>query len=302
MIDINYLWNFEEPKDVKWDPFPLYFLKIKNGRFVLVPELQLTMQGVGLDHNAYNKLPLCTNGNAQGRFVKTELIQTRSKRLSLESDWAIPRDSMTQFKDLEDRIWVPYDCRYSFFSYSDLISCISQNITHIHVYGDSNIRRSLKALTTGGAWCNTLYNPASRECECSDQGKVAVPYLTDALFVNFFPKVAGSANVSILYERVNGFYSQQASFDKILKEAHLQESLAKFGQNVSADVVIFNLGKVNNQTDDKVNWDAGFFKWKDFQENISKIIQSIKELYGHTPLIFRTGQYFSGRKFKNIFI
>jgi hypothetical protein len=45
-----------------------------------------------------------------------------------------------------------------------------------------------------------------------------------------------------------------------------------------------------------VDWEAAFFKWEDFRLNVLKIVTAMKTTYDGVPLIFRTGQYFSGRK------
>ena len=219
-------------------------MKVKGSQFIAVDNLILTVEGPKLDFKSYHDLPICDNGNANGRWIKSSIIEDKKAQRKSSSYNTAPRDSMTYFKDPEDRVWVPYNCRYVLMSYSEFTSCMSKSNNHLHFYGDSNMRRALKAITTGGAWCNTLYDPNSHECECSDQDKVQVPYMDESQTVNYFGNVAGSSGFSILFERVNGFQSQQGSFDQILNASHLAESFNKFGLKEirKPDAVIFNLG------------------------------------------------------------
>lgn len=246
-LDINYLWNFEVAEDVKWDPFPLRILELKGSEFQVKDMLKLSIKGPKLTPISYLNLPICKNGNSPGRWVKSFMIEDKNQKSS-SSDWSAPRDSTTHFKDPEGRVWVPYDCRYIPFSYSDFTTCLAKANTHLHIYGDSNIRRALKAITTAGAWCNTLYDPDSWECQCSDQGRVAVPYFNDLNQVNYFEKVAGAPGFSIFYEKVTGFPSQQGPFDQILNESHIIQSFAEAGGRTyqAPAAVIFNLGRRNN--------------------------------------------------------
>lgn len=209
--------------------------------------LKLSIHGEKFNPNSYRNLPICKNGNSPGRWVKATMIEDKRQEGPSFSDWSSARDDTTEFKDPEGRVWVPYDCRYVPFSYSEFKSCLSKANTHLHMYGDSNIRRALKAITTAGAWCNTLYDADSHDCQCSDQGRVAVPNFNDLKEVNYFAKVAGSSGFSIFYEKVTGFPSEQGPFDKILNISHITQSFANAGGKDyrAPTAVIFNLGKLH---------------------------------------------------------
>jgi hypothetical protein len=242
ILDINYLWNFEVKEDVFWNPFPLRILELEN-QYKIVDKLKIRIKGSSI---VYQMLPLCTNGDSEGRWVKSSFVESESSHNLSLTDWSTPRDSSTVYQSPEGKIWVPYNCRYRPISYSEFTSCLSKSDTLLHVYGDSNIRRALKAITTGGAWCNTLYDPTSWDCQCTDQGRDPVPYLDDNEDVVYFPNVAGAKRFTMLYQKVRGFFNQRGPFDQILNATNVSESLSKFGikEFRKPTAVIYNIGMI----------------------------------------------------------
>jgi hypothetical protein len=53
-----------------------------------------------------------------------------------------------------NKYWAPYDCRYRRFSYELFNRCMSREYSRgMEIFGDSNIRRSLKKFVSHGQWC-----------------------------------------------------------------------------------------------------------------------------------------------------
>lgn len=233
-------------EDVFWNPFPLRILELVDStKYKIIDKFKISIKGASITPKYFKMLPLCKNGNSPGRWVSSSLVESKSDFSSYATDWSTSRDSSTFYQNPEGKIWVPYDCRYQPFSYYEFSSCLSKSNSHLHFYGDSNIRRALKAITTGGAWCNTLYDPSSWPCECSDQGKVTVPYLKDDGDASYIGKVAGAKGFSIFYQRVRGFFDGQGPFDQILNISHVKESLTKLGKEYrKPTAVVFNLGRI----------------------------------------------------------
>jgi hypothetical protein len=224
------------------------FLKRNENKLVPVEEISISVAGLKLDAAAYDQLPLCENGNMTGRWVVTSLIQSVTSIPNLSKVWKTPRDSLTHFQDDEGKIWLPYDCKYRPLSYSEFTACLAESNSHLHFYGDSNIRRSLKAISTGGAWCTSMYDPSSKVCNCEDymRSSARVPYLDESQKINYFPSVAGNMNASIYYYKLGGFkYEVNATaFGNKLSRKTQEENLKKSDVKEirKPDAVILNLG------------------------------------------------------------
>lgn len=180
---------------------------------------------------------MCKNGNATGRWVKLGLEEKEFTKPRF--DWS-PRDSLTHFKDSQGRFWAPYNCKYLPISYTEFSQCMSRTKSSLHFYGDSNIRRPLKVMATGGSWCHTMMDPSSRECNCEDYGNRPAFYIDDGPDVNFVPIMSGQSNFSSYWLRVNGFsYDGYSDFPEKLES--YQSDINKYEiQNPRA--MIFNLG------------------------------------------------------------
>jgi hypothetical protein len=250
MLDINHLWNIEDKNNIFWNPFPLKFLRFEEkSNFSLSDSYTVTIKGTQMNSKLFADLPVCKNGNALGRWVRGSLVETHHNQSvnMLKNDWTTFRDSSTHFQDAEGKIWIPYDCKYLPISYTQFTNQLSKSNAHLHFYGDSNIRRPLKAFSTRGAWCTTMNNPFSIECTCEDHARasVSIPQLNDNSDPNYVFNVGGSANVSLYWLRVDGFsYDNSPDFSEKLSHQSQTSYHATLGvSKVQTPLaVIFNLG------------------------------------------------------------
>lgn len=87
-------------------------------------------------------LPLCNSTHHPGRW----LSWPQENKKDLKKVSGLTRDG---------KYWAPYDCRYRHLSYEAFNRCTSKKYSRgIDLYGDSNIRRSIKKFLSHGQWCN----------------------------------------------------------------------------------------------------------------------------------------------------
>ncbi|KAJ2626801.1 hypothetical protein IW137_005831, partial [Coemansia sp. RSA 1287] len=110
----------------------------------------------------YMELPLCTDLDVEGRWVSSDA-------LSFNTDLVPPPDD-------HGRVWLPYTCRLRRIEYGEFMQCLKQQYPLMHWYGDSNLRRVLKKLTTRGAWCGTSDEHQTRTCICEDYKEEFTPF------------------------------------------------------------------------------------------------------------------------------
>ncbi|KAI9243513.1 hypothetical protein BY458DRAFT_530597 [Sporodiniella umbellata] len=86
------------------------------------------------------ELPLCKGSDHSGRWLPWPKAYRKSNNvLSLSH---------------AQKYWAPYDCRYRYVSYEEFNRCVSHKYSRgMDMYGDSNIRRSLKKFISHGQWC-----------------------------------------------------------------------------------------------------------------------------------------------------
>ncbi|EPB89707.1 hypothetical protein HMPREF1544_03507 [Mucor circinelloides 1006PhL] len=90
-------------------------------------------------------LPLCKGFNNPGRWLP---FPKNSSQLS--------DDALAQVSGLtrDGKYWAPYSCRLRHLSYEQFNRCASKKYARgINLYGDSNIRRSIKKFLSHGQWC-----------------------------------------------------------------------------------------------------------------------------------------------------
>lgn len=86
-------------------------------------------------------LPLCKGFNHPGRWLPfpDNATEMQNKVLGLTRD---------------NKYWAPYECRYRHLSYEQFNRCAAKKYPRgLDLYGDSNIRRSIKKFMSHGQWC-----------------------------------------------------------------------------------------------------------------------------------------------------
>ncbi|KAI8063264.1 FAM72 protein-domain-containing protein [Gongronella butleri] len=65
-----------------------------------------------------------------------------------------PRMKMIVGLDRHGKFWAPYACRFRRMEHADFYTCLANQYQgKVAIYGDSNMRRSIKSFMTEGKWC-----------------------------------------------------------------------------------------------------------------------------------------------------
>ncbi|RUS14908.1 hypothetical protein BC937DRAFT_93168 [Endogone sp. FLAS-F59071] len=111
--------------------------------------------------NHFN-LPFCTRADHQGRWLN---LHDLPRHIRDEADPAgLGPDGF---------FWAPYTCQMRRFSYPEFYRCLMRRYPIVHWFGDSNSRRSIKKIVTGGDWCSPQDRrrrgeASQRACRCDD--------------------------------------------------------------------------------------------------------------------------------------
>jgi hypothetical protein len=226
---------------VHWDPVPIHFVEIKADSLPKIldtsPVIRVTSPEK-MTPKIYNKLPYCTRGDHPGRWVKlkavTQSLSYKEPYLdfsSAQTSFQPPIDFMTHYQDRLGHIWLPFDCKYRSLSYTQFKHCLAHNNQEVlHFWGDSNVRRALKALSTNGAWCNTWYDPASPECNCYDWN-FGVPQMDPHYPVNKLYSLGGLRNTSVFFYTWQGLLPYGPNWKYDMEKERLQDLLKDFSND-----------------------------------------------------------------------
>ena len=196
--------------------------------------MQVEALGHKITIQDYQNLPFCNRGDHPGRWIKKYLIEApKTPAIGLDVS---PADALTSFVDEEDRYWLPYTCRYRPISYTSFKTCLAKRHHMLHFWGDSNVRRSLKAITTGGAWCNTWYDPNTPECQCYDWHRPVHQFNPDK-HINFFETVAGTKDASLFFYSWQGILPWGPNWKYDMQKSRLKTTLANFTANTHKDAM-----------------------------------------------------------------
>ncbi|KAI8904647.1 hypothetical protein DFJ77DRAFT_552191 [Powellomyces hirtus] len=295
----DYLWNYEVSEHVFWAPSSLPIL-INRHSLQHLPQLRLTTAPEThpqLTHQSYSALPPCGNGNHRGRWVPAaHLDPTPSLRMHVPRDGEEITDEMPLLlKSYSDRVWVPYSCRYHARTYAVWKDrCIAPRHPFIHMFGDSNIRRGVKAFASGGRWCKDWYEENSPACQCTDW-HLDIDGLQPDRPDNVLT-VAGGNDEPALDEAYvytflwKGLNSWGPDWNMALNASDQRIRIAAINQHLAdrpPTVVIVSL----------TNWDAAYGSYAEFSESLPIFIELLRKTYYDRgiPLVWRAGQYFGGR-------
>ncbi|KAI9250787.1 hypothetical protein BY458DRAFT_524303 [Sporodiniella umbellata] len=256
-------------------------------------------------------LPLCETADSPGRWLP---LPTNSTGLL-----AVSRHG---------KYWAPYTCRYRQITYEQFNRCISTRYPQgIDIYGDSNMRRSIKKFVSHGQWCKDwekhLENPlvpeekkptlaSKRQSYASPQEyRFLVPEQTRSCYCEDFwephwntewfspgarrsyleientPAQSAKVDTSWGKSRHDKFKISSYKWDGL---THLNEpgwEVAVDENREISDLAIFSLG----------NWDSAFSTLDLYLERVHRLLDQIETHYqpNKTLIIYRTSQYFCCR-------
>ncbi|KAI8330926.1 hypothetical protein BD560DRAFT_416117 [Blakeslea trispora] len=134
-------YNFEFGPVTPYQPSALPVFPAGSERFQVTDRRPLLLS----DRDAWMahmRLPLCQGMDHPGRWLPLPQNLTQSER------------ARTVGTLRNNKYWAPFDCRYRHLSYEAFNRCLSKRYTEgMDLYGDSNIRRSIKKFLSHGQWC-----------------------------------------------------------------------------------------------------------------------------------------------------
>ncbi|KAG1457186.1 hypothetical protein G6F56_006666 [Rhizopus delemar] len=139
-------YNFEYGPVTPYNPVDLPIIP-SNSDIIIVGDSQEGTEQIAENLlKEHLQLPLCKRSDHPGRWLPwPEAHKKENSVLGLT---------------YSSKYWAPYDCRYRPISYEEFNRCASHKYGRgMDMYGDSNIRRSLKKFISHGQWCKNWQTP-----------------------------------------------------------------------------------------------------------------------------------------------
>ncbi|KAI9315586.1 hypothetical protein BX666DRAFT_1957204 [Dichotomocladium elegans] len=174
---------------------------------------------------------------------------------------AFPRAAYDRFEDtqsdysVDQRVYVPDTCRLRSLSPVQVTECL--DLKTIHVWGDDQIKRNIKAFVSNDQWCRTT-NDDDNGCGCNDDWDLSP-----------------TGNVTMMYSALDSIYNTNWRDDMQTRTAEMPE----------ADVVILGVG--NQEVG--INRLSSSQFWNVLMEFLYEVTTHI---YPTQKIILRTPQYF----------
>ncbi|KAL1924458.1 uncharacterized protein VTP21DRAFT_4112 [Calcarisporiella thermophila] len=207
----------------------------------------------------------------RGRWVKQE----RLYRDNAEDPWATlsSQPGWNHVVDEFGYVFVPDRCRLHFYSQENAYQCLSNRT--LHVYGDSNMRRSLRALRYGNAWC-----PVGHDiCDCDDTLEDnVIPHPNPWIVQPTVPLEIPETGASVYYHFIGGLVRQNLPWGYFL----LDSATSSARTLPRADLVVVSTG----------NWDSAFTEYSVYEQALNRFVHAVGKEYAGTPVILRPPQSF----------
>ncbi|RKP00931.1 hypothetical protein CXG81DRAFT_19204 [Caulochytrium protostelioides] len=272
----NYEWHLYRSDAAPYAPQPIPFVTLtttSGGAPSLIAqpplmELKLEVPGTELTLADYRALPVCTQGDHFGRWIPLDRLVG-----DVEAYWRQTRAHVDEYtlKVIDDnRVWVPYDCRYRHYTYDQLITdCLAPHYPYMHLAGDSNTRRYWKAVSSGGAWCSTWFDPKSHNCLCEDWDldTDVVSHDTGRHFVDRI----GTSPIQTVYTSWHGIVKRGEDWEIALNKTLMTQELQEhhFPDARAPDLSVIGLA----------NWDAAFVAHGHTVTNLESFMERIENVY-----------------------
>ncbi|KAG2236994.1 hypothetical protein INT48_001761, partial [Thamnidium elegans] len=229
-----------------------------------------------------------------------EICDLKNSTTELKGAWLdklVHESSLELFKTYENsekmytvnnKVFIADSCTLQYKSNGKGEQCLGKS--NVHVFGDNNIRRNLKALPSRNNWCNVdqirkIKNKKEREekmkCTCNDDAEDTTEYP----WVNnpYQPlQLTNSWDVdSNVY-----FYSIQQTM--VNNQPEINQSIKEFSANHTiphADIVIIGLGNADIE--------AIQVSTNQFETSFNQFLKHLrKNVYRKQKIIVKTPQYF----------
>ncbi|KAJ1917967.1 hypothetical protein H4219_002908 [Mycoemilia scoparia] len=321
-------WNFDPPLEfVKTPELRLMMADDRNSR--AFPQSVVTVihdDSVIAPLDEYYSLPLCKSMDEPGRWIPISQIPDFNKiadKLPLNNDDNNNNNNNNsgssgsaydkEFYSLpplaeDNRIYVPYHCRYRTIPYDKFIARGQTQFPVIHWFGDSNSRRAMRMFEAGGKYCD---DPEERKnslnCLCNDYPKdlypdewyqgMEKPYLYKVYASGIdnsevSPETRGTAQtphdpnepfIHIYYRFTKGITSEDDSY---WRDDINPQNLARYPK---PNIVIYQ----------GTTWDVYLKDFETFTHEVDDLIETLRTVYDPktTRFIYRTAQFWCCRPY-----
>ncbi|ORZ02826.1 hypothetical protein BCR43DRAFT_534398 [Syncephalastrum racemosum] len=286
-------WNFEKGPVIPYKPQELPSQTIQVGSVRDIQNDAIVREHLGL--------PLCTGADHPGRWLQAPAFRDQEEA-----------DNASITIDSNGKFWAPYTCRYRRIEHTEFTKCLwRQGSTTLDMYGDSNMRRSLKKLMTHDTWCRNWHTYAThgdnstevpiqqeklawhydghpnqlRACYCED-------YREPGWNTSWIDPDARFTTIPLGHDvRIQNYKWDGLTYlnDPDWSNAFTNKSIDWHIDDSSAArrVVIVSLG----------NWDAAFMTFSEFGEQVDRLVHYLSERYKKNGVRFfyRTPQYYCCR-------
>jgi hypothetical protein len=267
-------------------------------------------------------LPLCQagRGDYQGRWLPWPFGDQ------------VDGSRMVAGLDKHGKFWAPLTCRYRPLSHTEFHRCLARRFPGgLNIYGDSNMRRSIKSFLSHGQWCKhyeryTNSNSSAlssrtfeaphiwhylgdpnqlRACQCEDFKE---PTWNPAWFnatARRWDMVFGNTKeeASLLGYDTEWDDGDRQETDSVVVSSYKWDGLT-FMNDRGWDITFTQPTYQLPATADLVvislvNWDMAYMQLDDFKHALQSLVQHLKSYYyddnHHPRLIYRTPQYYCCR-------
>ncbi|KAJ2766836.1 hypothetical protein IWQ57_004202, partial [Coemansia nantahalensis] len=279
--------GFIEYRDGKWNPESGLPIEPYRPESLLIDD-KLAVEVSDADGSnpfsleRYLDLPLCTEPDAEGRWVHAETLPFSAAEVP-------PADN-------HNMVWLPYSCRLRRVSYAELADCMTTHHQRIHWFGDSNTRRALKKIVTLGQWCTEEEDLGSRACLCEDG--------FDKNFTRFNVWVREQI-IDMTSEGGQALTTPLADYRAVPDKTariYMYKWDGLTSRNRPPWPTLFEKGVVAHYGHPSVaiislaNWDAAFSSHVEFAVQLDLLLELLEREYTpSTKFIIRTGQYYCCR-------
>lgn len=306
------LWNFEKGPIVPYKPQMMQIISAQELP-ITVGEPHGTLEDIVQQHL---QLPLCAGADHPGRW--------------LPAPPGLP-DLVT---DKDGKFWAPFDCRYQRISYSDFAECLAEKYpAGIDMYGDSNTRRSIKKMVTGGRWCDGWHgrmvaamaasSSAEREQQRQKQDDKETPInnnlssdpydwslLDDdnkiqqlrSCHCEDFHEPGWNPSWFDAQDRRNAVRLRNSTgHERALLRSYKWDGLTYLNDPswTTAFTTINATFDISHPSDVVIfslgNWDAAYMSLYEFNKELDKLLNYVATTYANKQIIYRTPQYYCCR-------
>ncbi|RCH79520.1 hypothetical protein CU098_004498, partial [Rhizopus stolonifer] len=207
-------------------------------------------------------LPLCKHHTLTGTWVDLD-IYAASDAQALYTMYENTENEHSVY----NKVFIPDQCRFEYKSSGHAARCLGKQT--VHVWGDNNLRRNLKALDS--QWCGS---DTQDRCVCDDDHEPPTPWMMGKPLL-----IQNSWDIDskIYYYPVHGPLTYQ--------HETLLDRMAQYKDSV-ADIVILGFGNDDIE--------ALQVTPKQFATTLTTFLDRVRRIYPHQRIVLRTPQYFIG--------